>query len=1069
MMTAPLLHTPGLSSASGPNAAALSGVNTANLTASGLVVGTYNFQLTVTDNENQTDTDDVFVSVIEEGGVPVLISGETKRWHDVTLTLDGPSTSEGASPNPFYNYQFDVIFTHPGSGLTYRVPGYYAADGNAGNTSASSGNKWRAHLSPDEIGTWNYQIVFRQGTNASINGPDSGSPVSPYNGVTGTFEITENDKAAPDFRAQGRLQYVNKHHLRFKGDGSYFIKAGADSPENLLAYDDIDNTSNSGGRRKSWSPHQQDYVAGDPTWAGGKGSELIGAVNYIANKGLNVMSFLTYSYNGDDKNVFPHRTAGDYSRMDCSKLDQWGIVFAHMQEKGIYLHFKTQETENDQNFDGGALGNQRKLYYRELVARYGHHLALNWNLGEENTNSSAQAKDFAQWFYDNDPYRHHVVIHTYPNQKDLIYNPLLGNASKITGASLQSDKWSVFSDTKNWRNKSAGTPRPWVCANDEQGPANEGIKADSNDAAHNIERGNVLWGNIMAGGAGIECYFGYQQPENDLNLQNFRSRDLWWDQCAHALRFIYDNDVPFWNMLNADNLVSGAGNNGNHCLAQNGNAYVVYLRNGGSHTLDLSGVAGVFSVKWFDPRNGGALINGPTVGGGGTVSLGAPPASTSSDWVALISTNTGGGGTNTAPFVFAGDDTTAALENGSAEVALSGSAFDDGLPVDSIVAASWVVVSGPSAVDIANDTSAATSATFTALGEYVLRLSATDGELSASDEVTITIEPPSNDVSFNPTHDVYIENGNPLNNGDLRVESSGRTRLAYLLFDLQSLPAGDSASAVFKLTESTDVSSGAMTIRVFAGASSNWTEASITGANAPAKGTELGSYTGEIANDQEIEFELAPFITGPGTYTLIVEADSSNLDVAFASSEGAAAPELLVSLPNEPPIFEDYHTATTVSGSLQIPYADILALASDPDGDPLSLIEVSENTANGGDVLMGGGVVIFNAPVGYVGTDTFELTVTDGNGGNASANLTVNIVESDSAIAGAPIVMNHGNSGEHDFDFDGVPNLEYQLQRSLDMENWESIATVKADASGHVDFTDPDPPADYAYYRVAVP
>ena len=34
-------------------------------------------------------------------------------------------------------------------------------------------------------------------------------------------------------------------------------------------------------------------------------------------------------------------------------------------------------------FDNGDLGPQRKLYYRELIARFGHHLALNWNLGEE--------------------------------------------------------------------------------------------------------------------------------------------------------------------------------------------------------------------------------------------------------------------------------------------------------------------------------------------------------------------------------------------------------------------------------------------------------------------------------------------------------------------------------------------------------------------------------------------------------------------------------------------------------------------------------------------------------------
>jgi len=574
-------------------------------------------------------------SVIEASGDgTVSIRGELKRWHKITLTLDGPAADENTTPNPFYDYRFDVIFTHPSSGLTYNIPGYFAADGNAANSSASKGSKWRAHLSPDETGKWNYTINFRKGDNAAVKASDSGKPLTPYHGATGSFTITETDKKLPDFRARGRLQYVNKHHLRFKGDETYFIKAGADSPENLFAYDDFDNTPNVHGHRKSWAPHQQDYVLGDPTWAEGKGSELIGAVNYLASKGLNVMSFLTYSYNGDDKNVFPHSTAGDYTRMDCSKLDQWEIVLAHAQKKGIYLHFKTQETENDQDLDGGALGDERKLYYRELIARYGHHLALNWNLGEENTNTDKQRKAFAQWFYDNDPYHHHLVIHTYPNKKEEVYPTLVRGASKYTGASLQSHKKAVFPDTLKWRNESAS--HPWVVANDEQGSAKEGITADSNNPQHNAERANVLWGNIMAGGAGIESYFGYKQPENDLNLTDFRSRDLWWDQCRHALKFLYDNNVPFWDMSNTDNLISNSGNTGNHCLSKEGEVYVVYLRNGGEHNINLTSTSGLFNTHWYNPRSGGSLISGKSIKGGTNSELGSPPNTTQSDWVVLI-------------------------------------------------------------------------------------------------------------------------------------------------------------------------------------------------------------------------------------------------------------------------------------------------------------------------------------------------------------------------------------------------------------------------------------------------
>ncbi|MHC4565215.1 MAG: DUF5060 domain-containing protein, partial [Planctomycetota bacterium] len=69
------------------------------------------------------------------------VSGELKKWHKVTVTFDGPQTSETAEPNPFLDYRLNVTFTHQGSGKSKVVPGHFAADGDAANTSADSGNK----------------------------------------------------------------------------------------------------------------------------------------------------------------------------------------------------------------------------------------------------------------------------------------------------------------------------------------------------------------------------------------------------------------------------------------------------------------------------------------------------------------------------------------------------------------------------------------------------------------------------------------------------------------------------------------------------------------------------------------------------------------------------------------------------------------------------------------------------------------------------------------------------------------------------------------------------------------
>ena len=50
------------------------------------------------------------------------VEGELKVWHNVTLSFDGPKTSEQATPNPFMDYRLDVTFTGP-SGQQYAVPG----------------------------------------------------------------------------------------------------------------------------------------------------------------------------------------------------------------------------------------------------------------------------------------------------------------------------------------------------------------------------------------------------------------------------------------------------------------------------------------------------------------------------------------------------------------------------------------------------------------------------------------------------------------------------------------------------------------------------------------------------------------------------------------------------------------------------------------------------------------------------------------------------------------------------------------------------------------------------------
>jgi len=564
------------------------------------------------------------------------ISGQSKKWHKVTLTFDGPDTSEKADPNPFLYYRLEVRFTHVKSGKSYLVPGYFATDGNAANTRANRGNKWRAHLAPDQTGVWKYSASFRKGRNVAVSeNKAAGESAGFMDGQTGSFYVGPTDKRGRDFRRKGLLQYVGKHHLRFAETGEYFLKAGADAPENFLAYKEFDGDFKFDGHKdnliKDWAPHIRDFKQGDPTWQDGKGKGIIGAINYLASKGMNVFSFLTMNIGGDDQNVFPYISYDELLRIDVSRLDQWEILFEHADKLGMYLHFKTMETENELLLDKGDLGTQRKLYYRELIARFSHHLALNWNLGEEiNNATTAQKVAWANYLWTNDPYQHHIVIH---NMNDPHYD-LLGDASALTGFSLQTSKpdfSQVHSRTRNYIDRSVAAGKPWVVACDEPGDATHGLITDAEDPTRDNARKNALWGNIMAGGAGVEWYFGYKHPHSDLTCQDYRTREKVWNQCRYALEFFRKYEIPFWDMKCEDELTA---NTDDYVLCKPGQIYLVYLKHGGK--VQLNTATGKFSYGWFNPRTGdglNGLLNTTFVNAGGKVDLTAPDKN---DWLLVI-------------------------------------------------------------------------------------------------------------------------------------------------------------------------------------------------------------------------------------------------------------------------------------------------------------------------------------------------------------------------------------------------------------------------------------------------
>ena len=574
-----------------------------------------------------------------------------QQWHTITLPFEGVHVTESGDDNPFLNYRLSVTFEHAEE--RFQVRGFYAADGNSAETSAKAGNIWQVRFTPNKIGKWTYSARFQRGDGIALKEDEIAATAIDLTNASGAFEVIPSDKTGADFRAQGRL--VNeKGYFRFQNSGKYWIKGGADSPENLLAFEDFDDTyriqsADEEGEAKTndtihaYQPHLKDWREGDPSWKNGKGKGLIGAMNYLASKEMNVAYFLTMNINGDGKDVWPYASPEDFTRFDVSKLAQWEIVFQHMQSKGILLHMVLQETENETMLDAGDTGPMRQLYFREMMARYGHHLGMNFNLGEENgyaeftpiSQNDAQRKSMTDFLTKIDPYNHPILLHTHSHEpyRAYILDSIVG-FKNLDGLSLQVDKREGAAEVlSTWKAKARESGHDWMITMDEIGMWHTGAQADAITPNHDSLRKYVLWGTLLSGAAGVEWYFGARNEYHDLNTEDWRSRDRLWELTGYALNFFQEH-LPYWEMQPDHQRIN---TKDAYCLRKTDSVYAIYLPDSNVHTVNLSDTQQKYTVQWFDPLKGGKLLKGSIehVVGGTAVSLGNPPSG-QQDWVVLL-------------------------------------------------------------------------------------------------------------------------------------------------------------------------------------------------------------------------------------------------------------------------------------------------------------------------------------------------------------------------------------------------------------------------------------------------
>ncbi|HEU4515271.1 MAG TPA: hypothetical protein VFR87_19335 [Nocardioidaceae bacterium] len=205
----------------------------------------------------------------------------------------------------------------------------------------------------------------------------------------------------------------------------------------------------------------------------------------------------------------------------------------------------------------------------------------------------------------------------------------------------------------------------------------------------------------------------------------------------------------------------------------------------------------------------------------------------------------GGGTTNAAPTVDAGPDRSVTLPN---TLTLEATVTDDGLPGAGLTH-TWSQVSGPGTATFSPADAEDTTASFTTAGTYVLRLTADDGELSGSDEVTVSVAAQPSGGGGTQTLDVRVAAGSDdaeqrltgstsLTSSDLELTTDGTTQqVVGLRFAGLQIPAGSTVTNAYVQFRTNEVSTGAVSLTIRAEAADNAATYAATSGNVTSRAT----------------------------------------------------------------------------------------------------------------------------------------------------------------------------------------------------------------------------------------
>lgn len=172
---------------------------------------------------------------------------------------------------------------------------------------------------------------------------------------------------------------------------------------------------------------------------------------------------------------------------------------------------------------------------------------------------------------------------------------------------------------------------------------------------------------------------------------------------------------------------------------------------------------------------------------------------------------------------------------------------------------------------------------------------------------------------------------------------------------------------------------------------------------------------------------------------------------------------------NNAPVARNLSLGRGVESNVKIPIAKLLAVASDVDGNPVSLATFDSHSANGHTVIRDGAwLIVFNA--GSAAADSLAYTLTDGVLRSAPATVSISLNPADNSQS-QNILSTVLEGGAIVIRFGGIPGLSYRVQYTtgLSTPNWITLGNVTAGANGLFLFRDEGIAEGARFYRTVYP